>query len=155
MFWPVMFEAASNVGPEGPLKKMPILVLEIPGHTASSHAHTASTQAQQTADSRRWRCSVDAGGAVWSVEGGAWDIVYVKKKKHACMGRVQAFRTPWSRRRCPARRGCVCSREKLTMLRWYFIQCIKPACSCSNKVCCTSKGATAKKKNDVCTNIRI
>ena len=51
MFWPVMFEAASNVGPEGPLKKMPILVLEIPGHTASSHAHTASTQAQQTADS--------------------------------------------------------------------------------------------------------
>ena len=41
MFWPVMFEAASNVGPEGPLKKMPILVLEIPGHTASSHAHTA------------------------------------------------------------------------------------------------------------------
>ena len=33
MFWPVMFEAASNVGPEGPLKKMPILVLEIPGHT--------------------------------------------------------------------------------------------------------------------------
>ena len=78
-----------------------------------------------------------------------------KKKKHACMGRVQAFRTPWSRRRCPARRGCVCSREKLTMLRWYFIQCIKPACSCSNKVCCTSKGATAKKKNDVCTNIRI
>ena len=22
MFWPVMFEAASNVGPEGPLKKM-------------------------------------------------------------------------------------------------------------------------------------
>ena len=23
MFWPVMFEAASNVGPEGPLKKMP------------------------------------------------------------------------------------------------------------------------------------
>ena len=36
MFWPVMFEAASNVGPEGPLKKMPILVLEIPGHTASS-----------------------------------------------------------------------------------------------------------------------
>ena len=80
----------------------------------------------------------------------------VKKTKHACMGRVQAFRTPWSRRRCPARRGCVCSREKLTMLRWYFIQCIKPACSCSNKVCCTSKGATAKKKNDVvCTNIRI
>ena len=53
MFWPVMFEAASNVGPEGPLKKMPILVLEIPGHTASSHAHTASTQAQQTADSRQ------------------------------------------------------------------------------------------------------
>ena len=83
---------------------------------------------------------------MWSVEGGAWDIVYVKKTKHACMGRVQAFRTPWSRRRCPARRGCVCSREKLTMLRWYFIQCIKPACSCSNKVCCTSKGATAKKK---------
>ena len=37
MFWPAMFEAASNVGPEGPLKKMPILVLEIPGHTASSH----------------------------------------------------------------------------------------------------------------------
>ena len=36
------------------------------------------------------------------------------------------------------------------MLRWYFIQCIKPACSCSNKVCCTSKGATAKKNNDVC-----
>ena len=34
MFWPVMFEAASSVGPEGPLKKMPILVLEIPGHTA-------------------------------------------------------------------------------------------------------------------------
>ena len=32
------------------------------------------------------------------------------------------------------------------MLRWYFIQCIKPACSCSNKVCCKSKGATAKKK---------
>ena len=63
---------------------------------------------------------------MWSVEGGAWDIVYVKKTKHACMGRVQAFRTPWSRRRCPARRGCVCSREKLTMLRWYFIQCIKP-----------------------------
>ena len=53
MFWPVMFEAASNVGPEGPLKKMPILVLEIPGHTASSHAHTASTQAQQTADSSK------------------------------------------------------------------------------------------------------
>ena len=53
MFWPVMFEAASNVGPEGPLKKMPILVLEIPGHTASSHALTASTQAQQTADSRQ------------------------------------------------------------------------------------------------------
>ena len=53
MFWSVMFEAASNVGPEGPLKKMPILVLEIPGHTASSHAHTASTQAQQTADSRQ------------------------------------------------------------------------------------------------------
>ena len=47
MFWPVMFEAASNV-PEGPLKEMPILVLEIPGHTASSHAHTAST-----ADSRQ------------------------------------------------------------------------------------------------------
>ena len=53
MFWPVMFEAASNVGPEGPLKQMRILVLEIPGHTASSHAHTASTQAQQTADSRQ------------------------------------------------------------------------------------------------------
>ena len=84
MFWPVMFKAASNVGPEGPLKKMPILVLEIPGHTASSHAHTASTQAQQTADSRQ---------------------------------PIDDSRQP--------------------------------------KVCCTSKGATAKKKNDVCTNIRI
>ena len=53
MFWSVMFEAASNVGPEGPLKKMPILVLEIPGHTASSHAHTATRKhsRQQTADS--------------------------------------------------------------------------------------------------------
>ena len=26
---------------------MPILVLEIPGHTASSHTHTASTQARK------------------------------------------------------------------------------------------------------------
>ena len=65
MFWPVMFEAASNVGPEGPLNKMPILVLETPGHTASSHAHTASTQAQQTAV---WTLAVQCG--VWRVEHG-------------------------------------------------------------------------------------
>ena len=50
MFWPVMFEAASNVGPEGPLKKMPILVLEIPGHTASSRPHSKHAS---TADSRQ------------------------------------------------------------------------------------------------------
>ena len=53
MFWPVMFEAASNVGPEGPLKKCLYLCWKSQG---TQPAHTPTQQArkhsrQQTADS--------------------------------------------------------------------------------------------------------
>ena len=115
MFWPVMFEAASNVGPEGPLKKMPILVLEIPGHTASSHAHTASTQAQQTADSRQ----------------------------------------PIDDRDSEQQRADSRSEHSRQQTQQHEFDVHAAVAECSNKVCCTSKGATAKKKPDVCTNIRI
>ena len=48
---------------------------------------------------------------MWSVEGGAWDIVYVKKTKHACMGRVQAFRTR-GRDAGVQQEGAVCAAER-------------------------------------------
>ena len=55
MFWPVMFEAASNVGPEGSLKKCLYLCWKSQG---TQPAHTPTQQARkhsrkQTADSRQ------------------------------------------------------------------------------------------------------
>ena len=54
MFWPVMFEAASNVRPERAPKKMPILFLKIPicETLDSTHSKHSRQQAQQTAERR-------------------------------------------------------------------------------------------------------
>ena len=51
--------------------------------------------------------ALESGDAVWRVE---HRICKNKNRKHACMVRVQAFRSPWSRRRCPAE-SAVCATE--------------------------------------------
>ena len=61
MFWAVMFEAASNVGPERAPKKMPILFLEPPDSTHSKHSRQ---QAQQTAERKPQQHELDVHAAV-------------------------------------------------------------------------------------------
>ena len=66
MFWPVMFEAASNVGPERAPKKNADIVVEIPtcGAPDSIHSKHSRQQAQQTAERRPQQHELDVHAAV-------------------------------------------------------------------------------------------
>ena len=78
-----------------------------------------------------------------------------KKNKTRLHGSCASFSHTVVETQVSSKKGLCVQQREVNDAAMVLIQCIKPACSCSNKVCCTSKGATAKKNPDVCTNIRI
>ena len=66
MFWPVMFEAASNVGPERAPKTNADIVFGNPYLWApdSTHSKHSRQQAQQTAERRPQQYELDVHAAV-------------------------------------------------------------------------------------------
>ena len=114
MFWPVMFEATSNVGPERAPKKMPILILEIPicGAPGSTHSKHSRQQAQQTAERRPQQHELGVHAAVadcgWTSGGTA-----------AALQR--------------------CHKSTYIFLQYFFVMYIDPKKSCTSKGVVTEK----------------